>query len=93
MANNNKLKTKVVKLKPGKYELRVETQPDADGIKHQRARKVKAASRSAAERKLREFIAEVLQEEPRGSAGPRSRPGSAGPPASGRDPGPPPSRR
>ena len=64
MINRNKIRTKVVQLKPGKYELRIETQPDADGIKHQRVRKVKAASRSSAERKLREFIAEVLQEEP-----------------------------
>ena len=64
MINSNKVKTKVVNLRNGKYELRVETQPDADGITHQRVRKVKAASKSSAERKLREFIAEVLQEEP-----------------------------
>ena len=32
MANNNKLKTKVVNLKNGKYELRIETQPDTDGM-------------------------------------------------------------
>lgn len=64
MANNNKLKTKVVNLKNGKYELRIETQPDTDGICHQRVKKVKAATRQAAERKLRDFIAEVLNEEP-----------------------------
>ena len=64
MITKGNVKTKVVNLKNGKYELRVETQPDEDGIRHQRVKKVKAASKSAAERKLREFMAEVLKEEP-----------------------------
>jgi len=65
MPYGKKVKTKIVNLQNGRYELRVETQEDADGIKHQRSTRVKAVNKSAAERKLREFITEVLDEEPR----------------------------
>lgn len=64
MGYSNKVNSKIVDLKNGKYELRVETPVDADGVRHQRSKRVKAANRSIAERKLREFMATVLDEEP-----------------------------
>lgn len=64
MEHSKKVKSRIVDLKNGKYELRVETPEDADGVRHERSTRIKAASRSAAERKLREFIAIVLDEEP-----------------------------
>lgn len=64
MGHSKKVKTRIVDLQNGKYELRVETPEDADGVRHERSTRIKAASKSAAERKLREFMATVLDEEP-----------------------------
>ena len=64
MSYSKKVKSRIVNLQNGKYLLRVETPEDADGVRHERCRTVKAVSKSAAERKLRDFISEVLDEEP-----------------------------
>lgn len=64
MGYSKKVKTRIINLQNGKYLLRVETPEDADGVRHERCRTVKAVSKSVAERKLRDFISEVLDEEP-----------------------------
>ncbi len=64
MGYSKKVKTRIINLQKGKYLLRVETPEDADGVRHERCKTIKAASKSVAEIKLREFIAEVSDEEP-----------------------------
>ena len=64
MKQRRLVRSVITELKPGKYELRVETPPDIDGVRHFRSRVVNVKNRAAAERKLREFIVEVQNETP-----------------------------
>ena len=58
------IRTKIRDLKNGYFDLRVFTREDADGVTHTRNKRVKASSKSAAERMLRQFLVEVQNENP-----------------------------
>ena len=58
------IRTKIRDLKNGYFDLRFFTREDADGVTHTRNKRVKASSKSAAERMLRQFLVEVQNENP-----------------------------
>ncbi len=64
MTDKKRIRTKIWDYGDGRYDLRVITKEDADGVTHTRSKRVRANSKAAAERMLRQFIVEVQNENP-----------------------------
>ena len=64
MRKRRSVNSRITELKPGKFELRVETPEDMDGVRHFRTLVVNVKNRAAAERRMREFIVKVQGETP-----------------------------